>query len=142
MVSFDNPNFTSTLLNEAKIGLWKIETEEGKPQRLYANDTVYNLLGVDGSKLSPEDYYKACFDKIQPDDRANLRKAFRKMDNGNFTEAPRGLQPHDSRLRSRQNTARSDQRGQPLREKYHRHSDIYPQAVRLGYRRDIHERRY
>lgn len=87
MVSFENPNFTSALLNEAKIGLWRIETEDDKPQRLYANETVYNLLGVDGSNLSPEDYYKACFDKIETQDKANLRKAFRKMANGNFTEA-------------------------------------------------------
>ena len=87
MVSFENPDFTSALLNEAKIGLWKIETEDDKPQRLYANDTVYKLLGVDGSKLSPEDFYKACFDKIEPQDKAELRKAFRKMANGNFTEA-------------------------------------------------------
>jgi hypothetical protein len=87
MVSFENPNFTSALLNEAKIGLWRIETEDNKPQRLYANETVYKLLGVDGSNLSPEDYYKACFDKIETQDKANLRKAFRKMANGNFTEA-------------------------------------------------------
>ncbi len=87
MVSFENPDFTSALLNEAKIGLWKIETEEGKPQRLYANDTVYKLLGIDGSKLSPEEYYTACFDKIEPQDKANIRKAFRRMANGNFTEA-------------------------------------------------------
>lgn len=86
-MSFENPDFTLSLLKEAKIGLWKIETEDGKPQRLYANDTVYKLLGVDGSKMSPEDYYKACFDKIEKDDKANLRKAFRKMANGNFTEA-------------------------------------------------------
>lgn len=87
MVSFDNPDFVLSIIKEAKIGLWKIETEDNKPQRLYANDTVYKLLGVDGSKLSPEDYYKACFDKIEKNDKANLRKAFRRMMNGNFTEA-------------------------------------------------------
>ena len=87
MVSFEDPNFTFLLLKEANIGLWKIETEEGKPQRLFANEVVYKILGVDGSKLTPEEYYTACFDKIESEDRANLRKAFRRMDNGKFTEA-------------------------------------------------------
>lgn len=87
MVSFEDPNFTFLLLKNANIGLWKIETEEGKPQRLFANEVVYKILGVDGSKLTPEEYYTACFDKIESEDRANLRKAFRRMDNGKFTEA-------------------------------------------------------
>ena len=77
MVSFEDPNFTFLLLKEANIGLWKIETEEGKPQRLFANEVVYKILGIDGSKLTPEEYYTACFDKIESEDRANLRKAFR-----------------------------------------------------------------
>ena len=87
MVSFEDSDFVLSIIKEAKIGLWKIETEEGKPQRLYANETVYKLLGVDGSKLTPEDYYTACFDKIEINDKAALRKAFIKMLNGHFTEA-------------------------------------------------------
>ena len=51
MTNFDNPTFILSIIKEAKIGLWKIETEEGKPQRLYANEVVYNLLSVDGTKL-------------------------------------------------------------------------------------------
>lgn len=87
MVSFEDPDFTISLLREAKIGLWKIETEDKKPQRLYANEVVYKLLGVDGSKLTPEDFYNACFDRIEEKDKSNLRQSFRKMRSGNFTEA-------------------------------------------------------
>ena len=87
MTNFDNPTFILSIIKEAKIGLWKIETEDEKPQRLYANEVVYKLLSVDGTKLSPEDYYKACFNKMAPKDKNTLRKAFIKMQNGNYTEA-------------------------------------------------------
>ena len=87
MTNFDNPTFILSIIKEAKIGLWKIETEDEKPQRLYANEVVYKLLSVDGTKLSPEDYYKACFNKMAPKDKNTLRKAFIKMQNGKYTEA-------------------------------------------------------
>ena len=87
MVNFTDTNFLPSLLKEGKIGLWKIEAQNGKPCRLYSDETVYKLLGVDGKKLTPEEYYDACFSRIEKNDKVNLRKAFRRMKDGKFTEA-------------------------------------------------------
>lgn len=87
MLNFSNSNFLPALLKEGKIGLWKIEVQNEKIYRLWADETVYELIGVDGRKLSPEDFFQLSFSKIPENDKASLRKAFRKMKDGKFTEA-------------------------------------------------------
>ena len=87
MENFNNSDFALSLIKEARIGLWKIETEEGKPSRLFTDDTCYALLGVDGSKITPQEYYETCFSKIVKEEQNTMRKAFRKMTAGKFSEA-------------------------------------------------------
>lgn len=51
------------ILRTSGIGIWSIETEEGKPSRMYADAMMRELLGVDES-ISPEDCYTWWYDRI------------------------------------------------------------------------------
>ena len=45
---FDENVKMGPILYDAKIGLWHIEMDEGKPERMYANRPMLELLGLDG----------------------------------------------------------------------------------------------
>ncbi len=51
------------ILRTSGIGIWSIETEEGKPSRMYADAMMRELLGVD-ENISPEDCYTWWHDRI------------------------------------------------------------------------------
>ena len=52
-----------SILRTSGIGIWSIETEEGKPSRMYADAMMRELLGVD-ENISPEDCYTWWHDRI------------------------------------------------------------------------------
>ena len=47
---FDENVKMGPILYDAKIGLWHIEMDEGKPERMYANRPMLELLGLDRSE--------------------------------------------------------------------------------------------
>lgn len=62
-----NEKVIHNILQEAEIGIWTIEIEKNKVPRMYGNDIMLNLLGVDKS-YSPEAIYKKWFDNIEEKD--------------------------------------------------------------------------
>lgn len=62
-----NEKVIHNILQEAEIGIWTIEIEKNKVPRMYGNDIMLNLLGIDKS-YSPEAVYKKWFDNIEKKD--------------------------------------------------------------------------
>lgn len=54
------------VLREARTGLWAIELDEGREARLYADDVMLELLGLDYAP-SPEECYRAWYTRIHKD---------------------------------------------------------------------------
>lgn len=61
---FDENVRMNNILNDAKIGLWYIEIDEGKPARMYANRAMLELLGLEDTP-SPEECYSHWFGRIE-----------------------------------------------------------------------------
>lgn len=53
-------------LEEARTGIWTIESEEGCEPRMYADKPMRVLLGV-GSDISPEECYRRWYENIEPE---------------------------------------------------------------------------
>lgn len=58
---------TGEFLRNARIGLWRIEVEEGKEPRFYADEVMDELLGIK-EKLTPEERFKFHRQWVHPDD--------------------------------------------------------------------------
>ena len=58
---------THEFLRNARIGLWRIEIEEGKEPRFYADEVMDELLGTK-EKLTPEERFKFHRKYVHPDD--------------------------------------------------------------------------
>lgn len=58
---------TNEFLKNARIGLWRIEVEEGKESRFYADEVMDELLGIK-EKLTPEERFRFHRKYIHPDD--------------------------------------------------------------------------
>lgn len=58
---------TNEFLKNARIGLWRIEVEEGKEPRFYADEVMDELLGIK-EKLTPEERFRFHRKYIHPDD--------------------------------------------------------------------------
>lgn len=58
---------TEEFLRNARIGLWRIEVEEGKEPRFYADEEMDELLGIK-EKLTPEERFRFHRKHVHPDD--------------------------------------------------------------------------
>lgn len=58
---------TEEVLKNAKIGLWRIEVEDGKEPRFYADEVMDELLGIT-EKITPEERFIFHRNCIHPDD--------------------------------------------------------------------------
>ena len=58
---------TKEFLKNARIGLWRIEVEEGKEPRFYADEEMDELLGIK-EKLTPEERFRFHRKYVHPDD--------------------------------------------------------------------------
>lgn len=56
MSLFDKQSRIEKLLSESQIGLWRVEFEEGKNPRLYADEKMLSLLGV-SCDMTPEELF-------------------------------------------------------------------------------------
>jgi len=54
------------ILDRYRVGVWSIEIEQDREPRMYANDTMLDLLGVRGKTLTPEELYHAWYDHVDP----------------------------------------------------------------------------
>lgn len=61
--------FANGVFDEIGLGLWSFEMDEGQPPRMYGNPTMDALVGCDGAKITPEEYYLAWYTRV---DKAHL----------------------------------------------------------------------
>lgn len=71
------------ILQNANIGIWVIEisNKEGIRPRMFANENMINLLGLEHS-LNPEDLYQYWFDRINKPYLSYIENAIVKLMNG------------------------------------------------------------
>ncbi|MDO4512589.1 MAG: hypothetical protein Q4B72_00980 [Lachnospiraceae bacterium] len=55
------------ILEQAHIGIWTIELEDGKAPRMYADDTMKRVLLGIHEELTPEEMYVWWYERIHPD---------------------------------------------------------------------------
>lgn len=75
---FKNLEKTQEVLQEAKIGLWVIELDEGKEPRMYADHAMLELLGSD-QDIEPEECYRLWYDRIDKDYYSIVQAAVDKL---------------------------------------------------------------
>jgi len=73
------------ILRKSAIGLWAFELDEGRPPRMYVDETMAELLGMKGA-LSPEDTYHAWYDHVDAGHYGLVAAAVEKMTAGLHAE--------------------------------------------------------
>ncbi len=73
------------ILTKASIGLWAFELDEGCAPRMYADDAMLKLIGLD-HQISPEETYHAWYDNIDPEHYGEVTEAVEKMTAGIHAE--------------------------------------------------------
>lgn len=73
------------ILYDAKIGLWYIELEEGKPGRMYADRAMLELLGLEESP-TPEECYQHWHERIEKSSLGVVNEAVNTMISGQHGE--------------------------------------------------------
>ena len=56
------------ILRASRMGMWRVEIEEGKPPRFYADEVMDELLGID-REITPEERFVFHRSRIHPEDR-------------------------------------------------------------------------
>ena len=64
-----NDNDMHKILHHSQMGLWRVEFEQGKEPRLFADAMMDELLGISGD-ITPQERYVFHKQRIHPDDRA------------------------------------------------------------------------
>ena len=73
------------ILTKANIGLWAFELDEGSAPRMYADDAMLKLIGLD-HQISPEETYHAWYDNIDPEHYDEVTASVEKMTAGIHAE--------------------------------------------------------
>ena len=76
---------SSDVLTKANIGLWSFELDEGCAPRMYADEAMLGLIGLD-HQISPEDTYHAWYDNIDEGSYDLVADAVAKMTSGEHAE--------------------------------------------------------
>lgn len=76
---------SSDILTKANIGLWAFELDEGHEPRMYADETMLSLIGLD-HPVSPEETYHAWYDHIDEGAYDLVSNAVNKMVSGENAE--------------------------------------------------------
>ena len=73
------------ILTKANIGLWAFELDEGSAPRMYVDDAMLKLIGLD-HQVAPEETYHAWYDHIDPEHYDEVSEAVEKMTAGIHAE--------------------------------------------------------
>ena len=76
---------SSDILEKANIGLWAFELDEGCAPRMYADDAMLKLIGLD-HQISPEETYHAWYDHIDSEHYDEVAASVEKMTAGVHSE--------------------------------------------------------
>ncbi|MCI8484866.1 MAG: response regulator [Lachnospiraceae bacterium] len=86
---FDENVRMNHILYDAKIGLWHIEVEEGKPERMYADRAMLELLGLEKIP-TPEECYQHWRERIEKSSLELVQEAVNTMASGQHGEISYG----------------------------------------------------
>lgn len=76
---------SSDIFEKANIGLWAFELDEGCEPRMYVDNTMLKLIGLD-HQVSPEETYHAWYDHIDPKHYGEVANTVDKMTEGIHAE--------------------------------------------------------
>ena len=76
---------STDILTKANIGLWAFELDEGSEPRMYVDDAMLKLIGLE-HQISPEETYHAWYDYIDEGSYELVADAVEKMTNGEHAE--------------------------------------------------------
>ena len=76
---------SADILTKANIGLWAFELDEGKPPRMYVDEAMLHLIGLD-QQIPPEETYHAWYDHIDQGSYGLVAESVEKMTAGEHAE--------------------------------------------------------
>ena len=82
---FNDAQMIREVLSRAKTGLWIIEMEQDHPPRMYADETMLELLGLP-EHPSPEACYEHWYSRIDPDFHETVQQAVAEIRAKSFAE--------------------------------------------------------
>ncbi len=74
------------IISSANMGIWRIELIDGEEPRMYVDDTMSMLLGIDGKSTTPEKTYTEWFSNITEEAVPSVLSSVEKMQKGYFDE--------------------------------------------------------
>lgn len=74
------------IISASEMGTWHIELVEGKEPRMSADARMMELLGLSSDNMSPEEIYKAWFERIKPEAVQSVLDSVAKMELGQRDE--------------------------------------------------------
>jgi len=84
---FDDIDMASRdILSRYRVGVWTIEIEEGCEPRMYVDGTMASLMGITGKILTPEETYRAWYDRVDPQHYDAVADGVDRMVNGLIAE--------------------------------------------------------
>lgn len=83
---FDDIKEIRDIVASANMGIWRIELIEGEEPRMYVDDTMKILLGIDGQERTPEKTYTDWFAHILPEAVPSVLNSVERMEQGCFDE--------------------------------------------------------
>lgn len=85
MQFLETSHLARNVIADMNIGLWVVESDEGKEPRMFCDEKMLELLGVT-DELSPEELYKFWFENIDPAYSAKVFDSISSMINGTPSE--------------------------------------------------------
>ncbi len=84
--TYDRLDEIRDILAASEMGTWHIALVDGKEPRMYADEQMHKLLGIDGQDLSEEETYSAWFDHIEPEVVQDVLDCVQRMEDGERDE--------------------------------------------------------
>ena len=88
---------SADILEKTDIGLWAFELDPGAAPRMYVNDTMLHLIGLE-KQTTPEMTYHAWYDHVDPDHYAEVNASVDKMITGVHAEVQYPWHHPDGRI--------------------------------------------
>lgn len=82
---FDGKEIFNEVLSETRIGLWRIQIDENREPRMYADATMLELLGIE-EVPTPEECYRAWYDRIEAPYYQMVENSLTRMMNNEHAE--------------------------------------------------------
>ncbi|MDO4202999.1 MAG: GGDEF domain-containing protein [Selenomonadaceae bacterium] len=74
------------IVSSAHMGIWRIELFDGEEPRMFADETMKKLLGIDGQERTPEKTYTDWFVNITPEALPSVLHSVEQMQKGFYDE--------------------------------------------------------